>query len=488
DKERRPEIIDHIIKRYGRDQCAQIVTFGCLKARGAVRDVGRVLGMPLAEVDIVAKMIPEGAKRDEKTGRDSVQVAIASNPDLEKIYKSNPAVRELLDIAGELDGVVRQTGIHASGIVVADRPILEYGPLAMRNNEITTQYEMKIIEALGLCKIDVLGLETITLLRYALKAIKEAHGVEIDLARLPLDDAATYAMLARGEAKGVFQFESVGFRELLAKLKPDRFEDLVAAVAMFRPGPMAFIDPYIRRKHGQEAIAFDHPALEPILAETYGLIIYQEQVIAIARHLGKFSLKEGDLMRRAMGKKDKVIMDSYRAQFVAGAKDMVGEDNALAIFEKMEKFAEYGFNKSHAACYALVAYHTAYLKCHYPREYMAALLTINRGDIKKVVEYIDEARRMGIVTLPPDINESDVYFTVVGDRIRFGLAAVKGVGDRAVECLVAERRERGPFRSIYDFCERVDSQLINKGTIEALIKAGAFDSVVGHRAQAMAAL
>ncbi len=488
DKERRPEVINHIIERYGREQCAQIVTFGCLKARGAVRDVGRVIGMPLAEVDVVAKMIPENAKRDDKTGRNSVQVAIDSNPDLAKFCKSNPAVRELLDIAGELDGVVRQTGIHASGIVVADRPILEYGPLAMRNNEITTQYEMKIIEALGLCKIDVLGLETITLLRYALNAIKKAHGCEIDLARLPLDDAATYAMLGRGEAKGVFQFESSGFRQLLANLKPDRFEDLVAAVAMFRPGPMGFVESYIKRKHGQEPISFDHPALEPILAETYGLIIYQEQVIAIARHIAKFSLKDGDLMRRAMGKKIQEIMDAYRIQFIAGAKDTVGEEIALKIFEKIEKFAEYGFNKSHAACYALIAYQTAYLKCHYPREYMAALLTINRGEIKKVVEYIDEARQMGIATLPPDINESDVYFTVVGDNIRFGLAAVKGVGDRAVECLVAERQGHGPFRSLYDFCTRVDPQFINKGTIEALIKAGAFDSIVGHRAQALAAL
>lgn len=489
DKERRQEVIQHIIHRHGEDHCAKIITFGSLSGRSAVRDVGRVLGLPLHEVDTLAKMIPDRIEMRE--GKNSIQIAMEMNPDLAEVYHRDPQIKELLDIAGNLDGVIRQTGIHAAGVLVADKPIVEYGPLAKRGEEITTQYEMKVLgDVLGLCKIDILGLETLTLLRKTIELIRTTRGITIDLDAIPLDDAQTYAMLSEGDAKGIFQFESAGFRDLLTKLKPDRFEDLVAAVAMYRPGPLegGYVETYIQCKHGKAKPSYLHPKMEPILRETFGLILYQEQVQALALELAHFTLSEGDLMRRAMGKKIPEIMEQYRGKFVAGARSTIGEEAAKAVFDQIARFAGYGFNKSHSACYALIAYQTAYLKRHYPTEYMAALLTVNRGDTAKVVSYIEDARQMGIEVLPPDINESGAYFTPAGDTIRFGLSAVKGVGDKAVEALEAERREHGPFRDLYDFCERVDLHLLNKGVIEALIKAGAFDSLGGHRAQYMAAL
>ena len=488
DKERRQEVVQHIIARHGEDHCAKIVTFGCLSAKSGVRDAGRVLGMSLHEVDVIAKMIPDMIKA--KDGKSSIQVAMEQNPDLKELHGKDPRVRELLDIASELDGVVRQTGIHAAGVLVADKPITEYGPLAKRGEDVTTQYEMKMLEKMGLCKVDVLGLETLTLLRKAVGNIRENTGEEIDVDEIPLDDTPTYQMLSAGDSKGVFQFESGGFRDLLTKLKPDRFEDLIAAVAMYRPGPLGcgMVDTYVNCKHGRDHPSYLHPLMEPILEETFGLILYQEQVQALALQLARFDLSEGDRMRRAMGKKDPQLMADYRQQFVNQGSESVGADIAEKVFEQIEYFAGYGFNKSHSACYALIAYQTAYLKCHYPREYMAALLTTNRGDTKKVVEYIEDAKHLDIEVLPPDINESDAYFTVVGENIRFGLSAVKGVGDKAVEGMVKERREKGKFRSLYDFCERVDLRLLNKGTIEALIKAGTFDDLGGRRSQYVAAL
>jgi DNA polymerase-3 subunit alpha len=484
DKERRHEVVDFIIDHYGHEQCAQIVTFGKISAKSAVRDVGRVLGVPLHEVDVIAKMVPDMLKA--KGDKTTIDVAMELNPDLKELYNKDPQVKELLDMAGALDGVIRQTGIHAAGVLVSDKPLTEYGPLAKRGDDVTFQYDMKKIERLGLCKVDVLGLETLTLLRKAVDNVRLNVGVEIDINNIPIDDKPTYDMLSRGDAKGVFQFESGGMRDLLAKLKPDRFEDLIAAVAMYRPGPMQFIDPYIQRKHGREKPDYLHPLMESIVGETFGLIIYQEQVQALAQELAHFTLSEGDLMRRAMGKKIAAIMQEYKSKFVKQANDTVGSKIAEQIFDNVEKFASYGFNKSHSACYAMVAYQTAYMKCHYPREYMAALLTTNRGDTKKVVEYIEDARHMGIEVLPPDINESGAYFTVRGDNIRFGLSAVKGVGDKAVEGMAQEREQKGFFKSLHDFCERVDLHLLNKGTIEALIKAGAFDSLGGHRAQYIA--
>ncbi len=488
DKERRSEIIDHIINRHGRDQCAQIVTFGCLSAKSAIRDVGRVMDIPLQDVDVIAKMIPDMVK--PKGNKNSIQVSMDLNPDLRSAYEQNAETRELLDIAGQLDGVIRQTGTHACGVLVADKPIIEYGPLAKRGEDITTQYEQKMLEKMGLCKIDVLGLETLTLLRKAVSNVKRSRNIDVDLDHIPLDDKETFRMLQHGDAKGVFQFESSGMRALLVKLGPDRFEDLIAAVAMYRPGPLGagLVDKYIACKHGKEDPHYLHPLMEPILRETHGLILYQEQVQALALELAHFTLSEGDKMRRAMGKKVKAIMDEYREKFIDNARDTVGENIAEKIFDQIDYFAGYGFNKSHSACYAFIAYQTAYMKCHFPREYMAALLTVNRGETKKVVEYIEDCRKMGIDVLPPDINESDVYFTVSGNAIRFGLSAVKGVGDKAVEGLVKERDKNGPIKSLYDFCERVDLRLLNRGAIEAFIKAGAFDSLAGHRAQYIAAL
>ncbi|MBN2712643.1 MAG: DNA polymerase III subunit alpha [Planctomycetes bacterium] len=488
DKERRHEVVEHIIKRHGADHCAKIVTFGCLSAKSAVRDVGRVLGVPLHEVDVIAKMIPDMVKA--KGDKNSLEVSMDENPDLKALYDSDPQVKELIDIAGLLDGVVRQTGIHAAGVLVADQPITAYGPLAKRGDDITTQYEMKMLETLGLCKVDCLGLETLTLLRKAVDNVKKSTGEELDLDKIPIDCQKTFRMLAKGDAKGVFQFESAGFRELLCKLRPDRFEDLIAAVAMYRPGPLGcgMVDTYINCKHGKEEAKYLHPLIEPILQETHGLILYQEQVQALALQLAHFTLSEGDLMRRAMGKKIAEIMAEYKDKFAKQAHDTCGSKIAEQVFEQIEYFAGYGFNKSHSACYAMVAYQTAYMKCHYPREYMAALLTINGGDSKKVVEYIDDAKHLGIEVLPPDINESDSNFTVVGPNIRFGLAAIKGVGEKAVDCMVVEREENGPFKSLYDFCERVDLRALNKGTIEAMIKAGAFESMGGHRAQYVAGL
>ena len=490
DVERRGEVVQFIKDRFGHDQCAQIVTYGKISAKSAVRDVGRVLDIPLHEVDVIAKMIPDGVKA--KGSKTSIQMAMDENPDLKDIYQKDPQVKELLDMSGELDGVIRQTGIHAAGVLVADRPLADfYGPLAKRGEDITFQYDMKKVEVLGLCKVDVLGLETLTLIRKAIAIIKKSTGEEIDISAIPIDDQPTFKMLSRGDAKGVFQFESDGFRALLLKMKPDRFEDLVAGVAMYRPGPLGcgMVDRYIDCKHGRQKPNYLHPLLEPLLRETHGEILYQEQVQALAQNLAHFTLSEGDLMRRAMGKKIKEIMDDYKDKFAKQAHDTVGSAIAAQIFDQIEQFAAYGFNKSHSACYAYIAYQTAWLKCHYPREYMAALLTTNRGNTDKIVQYTEDARNIGIEILPPDINESGAYFTVTPDQnIRYGLSAVKGVGDKAVEALELERAQNGKFTSLFDCCERIDLHLLNKGSIEALIKAGAFDSLGGHRAQYVAAL
>ena len=487
-KERRGEVVDYIIHRFGRENCAQIVTFGCLKAKSAIRDVGRVMGIPLPEVDRVAKLVPDVLQ--PKGGKTTIDLAIEQEPELRELYESSPEVHELLDIARTLDQVVRQTGKHAAGVLVADRPITEYCPLAKRGDDITTQYEMKKLEDLGLCKVDVLGLETLTIIRKAVEIIERTRGERIDMDAIPLDDPEAFTLIRRGETKCVFQFESQGFTNMLVNLQPDRFEDLIAGVAMFRPGPLGagLVDKYIACKHGREEPEYLHPMLEPILAETHGLILYQEQVQALAREVAHFSLSEGDLMRRAMGKKIMEIMNQYREQFVKQAADTTGSDIADRIFEQIEYFAGYGFNKSHSACYALVAYQTAWLKAYYPKEFMAAHMTCKMGDTDEVVSCIDACRRMDIEVYPPDINESRAEFTVVGGALRFGLGAVKGVGVGALEAMVEERERGGPYEGLYDFCERVDLRTLNKGQIEHLIRAGAFDELGGHRAQFMAAL
>ncbi len=490
DVERRAEVVQFIKDRFGHDHCSQIITYGKISAKSAVRDVGRVMDIPLHEVNTIAKMIPDGVKA--KNGNTSIQNAMKENPDLKDIYEKDPQIREMLDMSGELDGVIRQTGIHAAGVLVADRPLAEfYGPLAKRGEDITFQYDMKKVEVLGLCKVDVLGLETLTLIRKALDIIRQSTGDEIDINNIPIDDTKTFKMLSKGDSKGVFQFESDGFRALLTKMKPDRFEDLIAGVAMYRPGPLGcgMVDRYIDCKHKRAEPNYLHPLLKNILGETHGEVLYQEQVQALALQLAHFTLSEGDLMRRAMGKKIKEIMDEYKGKFVKQAHDTVGEEIAAQIFDQVEQFAAYGFNKSHSACYAYIAYQTAWLKAHYPVEYMAALLTTNRGNSDKVVQYSEDSKHLGIKLLPPDVNESGAYFTVTPDKnIRYGLSAIKGVGDKAVEAMEEVRRSEGEFTSIYDFCERVDLHKLNKGAIEAIIKAGGFDSLPGHRAQLIAAL
>ncbi len=485
-KERRGEIVNYIIERFGRENCAQIVTFGVLSAKSAIRDVGRVLGIPLNEVDVAAKLVPDSLK--PKNGKTTIDIAMEESPDLKELYNKDPQIHELIDIAKTLDQVIRQTGKHAAGVLVTDKPIPEYCPLAKRNDDITTQYEMKVLEKLGLCKVDVLGLDTLTVIKKALDNIKLIKDIELDIATIPIDDKKTFDMLRSGRCKGVFQFEGDGFTELLVRLKPDRIEDLIAGVAMYRPGPLgAKMDvKYIACKHGLEEPEYLHPLLSTILEETYGLILYQEQVQALALQVSHFTLSEGDLMRRAMGKKDPQIMANYREQFVNQAKDTTGSEIAGKIFDQIEYFAGYGFNKSHSACYAVIAYQTAYLKAHYPKEYMAALLTAKLGDIKRVVEYIEECKKMNIEVKQPDINESRAEFTVVGDNLRFGLGAIKGVGVAAIDGMVVERERGGLFKDLYDFCSRVNLRNINKGTIESLIKAGAFDNLPGNRAQLVA--
>lgn len=507
DKERRHEVVEHIIERHGADHCAKIITFSCLQLKGAIKDVGRVMDIPGDVTSRLSKIIPTIFKPAK--GKSPLQAALEDFPELKKEYDKDETTKTLLDRVGRLDGVMRGTGQHAAGVLVCDQVITQYMPLALAAGkdagEATTQCEMKGLEEFGLCKIDVLGLETLSLIKNAVDIIRATHGVEVDIDHVPLDDHGVFEMLGRGDAKGVFQFESDGFRNLLYRLKPDVFEDLIAAVAIFRPGPLQFLDSFIARKHGLEPIEYLHPKMEPILKETYGLILYQEQVQALARNLAYFTLSEGDLMRRAMGKKKQEIMDKYKAQFVAQSgklpvdadgkplpghdqSDIVPEKVAQEIYSQIEKFAGYGFNKSHSACYAFIAYQTAWLKCHYPCEYMAALLTTNRGDSDKIVLYTKDAADIGMRVLPASINKSMAAFAPEDGAIRFGLTAIKGVGDYAGEHIVQERLANGPYVDIYDFCSRVDLRSVNKGTIEALIKSGAMDELGGHRAQLVAAL
>ncbi len=486
DKERRQEVVTHIIERHGADHCAKIITFGCLSLKSGIRDVGRVMGIPLARTDKLAKMIPDMFKPEK--GTTPLESALKMIPELKAEYDADDETRKWLDAVGELDGVMRNTGVHAAGVLVADREITDYGPLAARDGEVTTQYEMKALEKFGLCKIDVLGLETLSLIKNAVEIVKKTRNIDIDMEKLPLDDKPTFDMLSRGDAKGVFQFESEGFRALLSRLKPDVFEDLIAAVAIYRPGPLQFLDSFINRKHKREPISYLHPKMGSILQETYGLILYQEQVQALAQDLAHFSLSEGDLMRRAMGKKDAKIMAAYREKFINQAGADIGRDIAEKAYDQIEVFAGYGFNKSHSACYALIAYQTAYLKCHYPHEYMAAILTISRGDSDDIVNYSQDANDMGIEVLPVDINHSDAYFSVENGAIRFGLAAIKGMGDNAALAVENERRANGPYKDLFDLTARVDFKTINKGALEALIKAGAMDCFGMHRARLVAGL
>jgi DNA polymerase-3 subunit alpha len=482
---RRGEVIDYVTRKYGRDNVAQIITFGTMAAKAAIKDVGRAMDVPYSDVDRIAKMVPT-------TLNIKLETAIKESPALQQAYESDTQVRQLIDTARKLEGLVRNAGVHAAGVVISPRPLTDLVPLhRTKNDEIVTAFDMVAIEKMGLLKMDFLGLTTLTILDDTIKLIRQTRGEKIALDSIQLDDQTTYEKVFHsGLTSGVFQFESHGMRDVLRRYKPDSIEDLTALNALYRPGPIqgGMIDDFIDRKHGRKRIEYELPELQEILQETLGVIVYQEQVMQIANRLAGYSLGEADLLRRAMGKKIAAEMAAQRERFVTGAVQRGYPPKKVEkIFDLMAQFAGYGFNKSHSAAYALLAYQTAYLKTRYPVEFTAALLTSVTGNTDDVVKYINECREMGIAVEPPDINVSDANFTPHGPAIRFGLAAVKNVGHNAIESIVAARKELGRFKSIYEFCEKVDLRLLNKRVLESLIKSGAMDSL-GRRAQLMAVL
>jgi len=479
--ERRDEVIRYVREKYGDDHVAQIITFGTLKGKAAIKDVGRALDFTFGETDRLAKMYPA-----PKQGKDfPLAKALEMEPRLREMQRRGGRDEQLFDFALRLEGLLRHASKHAAGIVIGSRPLVEDLPLFVdKEGSVMTQFSGPHIEEIGLIKFDFLGLKTLTLLSNIVRRIREGRGIEVDLATLPLDDKETYKLLIRADAIGVFQMESSGMRKLLAQLRPSTFEEIVAVLALFRPGPLdsGMVDQYIKRKHGKEEVSYPHPALKPILQPTYGVIVYQEQVMQIAQVLAGYSLGDADNLRRAMGKKDPEKMQKERERFVAGAqKQGVPQKQAVEIFDQMETFAMYGFNKSHSAAYALISYQTAYLKAHYPEEFLAGLLTLEMGDTDKTFKNIAECRDRGIQILPPDVNESREDFTVLPQKgksmrpIRFGLGAVRGVGGRAIESILATIDADGPFESLADFCKRTQGQQVNKKVVEGLIKCGAFD-------------
>ena len=489
---RRDEVIQYVQEKYGKDNVGQIVTFGQLKARSAVRDVGRALALPFGEVDKLAKLIPDMGPADPIT----LERAKELEPRIRDAIDGNETYAKLFDIAGTLEGLLRHPGVHAAGIVIAGKPLWEHVPV--RTGEaglLVTQFDKDMVERAGLVKFDFLGLKTLTMIDEAVKLINVGKGPEddgfLDMTTLPLDDRPTYDLISVADTAGVFQLESSGFQDIIRRLKPDRFEEIIALVALYRPGPMksGMVDRYIDRKHGREAIEVPHPSCEKTLSESYGVIVYQEQVMRIAVALCGFSMGQADSLRKAMGKKSASLMAKSRADFVQGALDTSGmpEAEASALFTKIEEFAGYAFNKSHSAAYGLIAYQTAYLKAHHPVEFWAALLTTERDNTDKVVKYIHEARSAGIDVQPPDVGESHVEFSVADGRIRFGLGAVKGVGTMAV-LAVLEARADEAFTSIFDFVERVDTQKVNRKTLEALVQCGAFDTLGVGRARTFSAI
>jgi DNA polymerase-3 subunit alpha len=479
-QDRRDEVIRYVQERYGRERVAQIITFGTLQARGVMRDVGRVLEMPYGQVDKLTKLVPQNPANPV-----TLKKAIEDEPKLQMAAEEEPVVKRMLDIALKLEGLNRHASTHAAGIVIGDRPLAELVPLYKdpKSGWPVTQFNMKWVEQAGLVKFDFLGLTTLTALERA-AALVARRGVTIDLNALPLDDAPAYAMLARGETVGVFQLESAGMRKAIADIKPDRFEDIIALVALYRPGPMANIPVYGARKAGHERVDVLHPLMEPILRETYGIIVYQEQVMEIARALSGYSLGEADLLRRAMGKKIRAEMEKQRARFVSGAQERgIASGLAEQIFELLAKFADYGFNKSHAAAYALVSYQTAYLKANFPVEFLAASMTLASHDTDKLGEYREEAKRLGVRLRPPAINEGGAEFDVANGEIVYSLAALKGLGAQAVRHLVEARGDR-PFRDLADFASRINPKIVNKRAVETLAASGAFDRLGLDRARA----
>lgn len=478
--ERRAEVINYVADRYGSDHVAQIITFGTMAARAAVRDVGRVMGLSVSEVDQVAKMVPEelGITLDR---------ALTVSPELRALAETDERMATLLQMARAIEGMPRHASTHAAGVVIAREPLVSYLPLQKTaDGLVTTQFPMTVVEEIGLLKMDLLGLRTLTVIGDTLDIIRRTRNIEIKWEEVPMDDPPTYALLSRGDTVGVFQLESSGLRAILRELRPERFEDIVALVALYRPGPLqsGMVEDFIQRKHGLVPVRYLHPDLEPILSSTYGVILYQEQVMRIASDLAGFTMGQADILRRAMGKKKPEVIAGLRAEFIEGAAARgISSRIAAEIFDLMEHFAGYGFNKSHSAAYAVLAFQTAFLKANYPVEFMAALLTSVRGNSDKVVDYIQECRRMNITILPPDINESRKNFTVVGDKIRFGLGAIKNLGEAAVQSIIQARQEGGPFKSLLDFCRRVDLRQVNRRIVESLIRAGAFGSLGLYRSQ-----
>jgi DNA polymerase-3 subunit alpha len=488
--DRRDEMIKYTVEKYGQDTVAQIITFGTMGPRAAIRDAGRALDLPLNEVDKVAKLIPFGPKVKLQDGLDKVA-------ELRNLYQSSDYIKKLIDTAKSLEGVARHASTHAAGVVIADAPIINYTPLhrptkGVEGDIAVTQYPMEILENIGLLKIDFLGLATLTIMRKAVELIRQNHGLQLDLHTIPTDDPVIFELLSSGNVTGLFQVESSGMRRVLTDMQPTGFEDIVAVLALYRPGPMQFIPNYIARKHGREAVTYIHPKLEPILKETYGICVFQEQIIRILTDLAGYSAADADLMRRAVGKKKEKELLKHRETFIEGTAEHSGieTEKAKEIFDAIEYFSNYGFNQAHAVSYAVITCQTAWLKAKYPVEYMAALLSVERNNTDKVGLFIAECRRMEIKILPPDLNRSGLDFTIEGDgeesrAIQYGLGAVKNVGEGPIEVILAAREQGGPFEGIEDFCRRVDLRQVNRRALECLTKVGALDAF-GQRSQLLA--
>ncbi|MDR1560718.1 MAG: DNA polymerase III subunit alpha [Clostridiales bacterium] len=479
--ERRQEVIDYVIDKYGADHVTQIITFGTMGAKAVIRDVGRALAMSYADVDRVAKMIPFELNM-------TISRALELNPELKKAAADEDDTQKLIDMSLRLEGLPRHSSTHAAGVVICDKPVVEYVPLSSNDGVITTQFPMTTIEELGLLKMDFLGLRTLTVIQNAVREVKRGKGIDIDIDHIDFADPAVYELISQAKTEGVFQLESSGMKSFMRELQPERLEDIIAGISLYRPGPMDFIPKYVKGKNNRDTVTYTHPALEPILKDTYGCIVYQEQVMRIVRDLAGYSLARSDLVRRAMSKKKAKVMEQERANFVSGCAERdIPAHTAERIFDEMTDFARYAFNKSHAAAYAVVGYQTAWLKIYYPVEFMAAIMTSVIDFTSKVAEYIDECKKMGIRILPPDVNESFTGFSVSGGDIRFGLLAIKNVGRSVIDSITAERAKNGRFTSMTEFINRLDGKELNKRCMESFIKAGAFDSMGGKRAQYMQA-
>jgi len=473
--DRRPEVIDYVVNKYGKDKVAQIITFGTMKAKMAIKDVGRVLSVPLSKVNEIAALVPEDPTM-------TLEKAFQIDPELTRLMETDEEARSILEMAKKAEGSIRNTSTHAAGMIISGSPITDHVPVctAKDSSMVVTQFAMKPVESLGMLKIDFLGLKTLTSVQKCVEMIERNTGCKLDAANLPLDDKATFTLLNQGKTLGVFQLESGGMQDLAKQLHIDSFEEIIAVGALYRPGPMDMIPSFCNRKHGREEIEIDHPLMKDILSETYGVMVYQEQVMQIASALAGYSLGEGDVLRRAMGKKDKEEMERQRAKFVGGCTEKgISAHIGERVFEKIEKFASYGFNKSHAAAYAYLSYITAYFKANHPKEWMGSLMTCDRDDTTKLSKFIQESRAMHIEILPPDINQAGAEFAAVPRGIRFAMAGIKGVGQAVVEEVIAERRRRGPYQSFYDFIQRADKTKTPKKAIELLIEAGSFDAFAG---------